>query len=74
MILYCSEEEKWFKRRAPISKFTMIPRKVAEFYKDFNAITHDLILAMRRFRVKDTDVLHDVPALLFNWSFECKAC
>lgn len=64
------EEEKWFKRRAPISKFTMIPRKVAEFYKDFNAITHDLILAMRRFRVKDTDVLHDVPALLFNWSFE----
>ena len=72
MTLLCSEEEEWFKSRSPISKFTMIPRKVGEFHEDFNAITHDLVRAVRKMRDKETNVLHDVPPLLFNWSFECK--
>ncbi len=55
--------------RSPMSKFIMIPRKVAEYHEDFNNITLDLIKNIDMKKDSHSALLSDVPSLLFNWSF-----
>ena len=55
-----------------MSKFAMVPRKVAEFHEDFNAITLDLLKKIQQQRNPEAKVVSDVADLLFQWSFECK--
>jgi len=55
-----------------MSKFAMVPRKVAEFHEDFNSITLDLLKRIRQQRNPETNIVSDVAELLFKWSFECK--
>ena len=70
--MLCSEGEEWHRQRVPMSKFAMVPRKVAEFHEDFNAITLDLLKKIHQQRNPETKVVSDVADLLFQWSFECK--
>ena len=58
--------------RSPMSKFMMVPRKVAEYHEDFNNITLDLLKNIELKKHPDTSMLTDVPRCLFNWSFEGK--
>ena len=58
--------------RSPMSKFIMVPRKVAEYHEDFNNITLDLIKNIEMKKDSHSALLSDVPSLLFNWSFECE--
>ena len=55
-----------------MSKFMMVPRKVAEYHEELNAITEDLIRNICHLRDPNSNVMADVPSLLFKWSFECK--
>ena len=55
-----------------MSKFAMVPRKVAEFHEVFNDIARDLMKSIRKKRDPNSNILNDVPDLFFNWSFECK--
>ena len=55
-----------------MSKFMMVPRKVAEYHEELNAITEDLIRNICHLRDPNSNVMVDVPNLLFKWSFECK--
>ena len=71
-LLLCSEGEEWHRQRVPMSKFAMVPRKVAEFHEDFNSITLDLLKRIRQQRNPGTNIVSDVAELLFKWSFECK--
>ena len=71
-MLLCSEGEEWHRQRVPMSKFAMVPRKVAEFHEDFNTITLDLLKKIQQQRDPETNVVSDTAALLFKWSFECK--
>ncbi len=58
--------------RSPMSKFIMVPRKVAEYHEGFNNITLDLIKNIEMKKDSHSALLSDVPSLLFNWSFECE--
>ena len=64
--------EEWQKARSPMSKFMMVPRKVAEYHDGFNDITLDLLKNFEMKKDPQTGLLTDVPSLLFNWSFECE--
>ena len=64
--------EEWRNYRLPIQKFTMVPRKVAEYYTDFNHVTEDLLENIEEIKDSKTSVLKDVTELLFRWSFECE--
>ena len=55
-----------------MSKFMMVPRKVAEYHQGLNAITEDLIRNICHLRDPNSNVMADVSSLLFKWSFECK--
>ncbi len=55
-----------------MSKFMMVPRKVAEYHEDFNTITEDLIKNIEMKKDPQSALFRDLPSLLFNWSFECK--
>ena len=55
-----------------MSKFAMVPRKVAEFHEDFNTITLDLLKNIQQRRNLETNVVSDTADLLFKWSFECE--
>ena len=55
-----------------MSKFMMVPRKVAEYHEDFNNITLDLLKNIELKKHPDTAMLTDMPKLFFKWSFECK--
>ena len=55
-----------------MSKFSMMPRKVAEFQEGFNAVSMDLVEKFRRSRDRDTLVFHDVLSQLYRFSFESK--
>ena len=67
--------EEWHKMRSPMSKFMMVPKKVAEYHEGFNNITLDLLKNIDLKKHPDTAMLTDAPSHLFKWSFECKtAC
>jgi len=53
-----------------MSKFAMVPRKVAEFHEDFNAVTVDFVRNIRTLRDPTTSVLPDVVPQLYRWTFE----
>ena len=73
MFLYRTRQgEEWHKVRSPMSKFMMVPRKVAEYHDGFNDITLDLLKNFEMKKDPQTGLLTDVPSLLFNWSFECE--
>ncbi len=72
LYIICSKGEEWHKMRSPMSKFMMVPRKVAEYHEDFNNITQDLIKNIEMKKDPQSALLSDVPSLLFNWSFECE--
>ena len=55
----------------PISKFIMMPRKMAEYYKPFNEVVFDFMKLIRRKRNED-NLLSDVVFSLNKWSLECK--
>jgi len=55
-----------------MSKILMVPRKVAEFDKDFNAISLDLVKKIQRQRNPETNVISDTADFFMKWSFECK--
>ena len=71
-IIYCSDNEEWLKQRVPISKYIMMPRKMADYWRPFNDVTVDLVKHIRHFRGKD-DVMADTVAIMSKWSLECKA-
>jgi len=50
----------------------MVPRKVAEFDKDFNAISLDLVKKIQRQRNPETNIISDTADFFMKWSFECK--
>ena len=54
-----------------MSKFIMMPRKMAEYYESFNNITSDYMDHIRTLR-KEDDVLLDVNRSLSKWSIECE--
>ena len=66
------EREDWYRQRQPISQFMMVPRKIGEYHEDFNSITRDLVVLLRKLRDSQTCVIEDVLAQLSMWSFECK--
>ena len=68
----CSDGEEWHKQRVSISKFSMMPRKIAEFHDGFNTATKELLEAIEEKRDKSM-VVHDASSLLFKWSFESEA-
>jgi len=53
-----------------MSKFAMVPRKVAEFHEDFNAVTVDFVRNIRTLRDPTTFLLPDVVPQLYRWTFE----
>ena len=55
----------------PISKFIMMPRKMAEYYRPFNEVAFDFMKLIRRKRNED-NLLSDVVFSLNKWSLECK--
>ena len=55
----------------PISKFIMMPRKMAEYHQPFNDVVFDFMKLVRSKRGKD-DSFSDVVLLLNKWSLECK--
>ena len=55
-----------------MSKILMVPRKVAEFDKDFNTISLDLVKKIQRQRNPETNVISDTADFFMKWSFECK--
>ena len=55
-----------------MSKFIMVPRKVAEYHDGFNDISLDLLKNFEMKKDPQTGLLTNVPSLLFNWSFECE--
>ena len=54
-----------------MSKFTLVPRKIAEYHGDFNAISKDLKKVIRQMRDPDTNMLNNIPTVFYKWSFEC---
>ena len=56
----------------PISKFILMPRKMAEYHGPFNEVTSDLISLIRNQRTED-NVFADTTTSLKKWSFECKS-
>ena len=72
MFIRYRQGENWHHQRQPMSKFTMVPRKVGEYHTGFNAITQDLLKNVLQLRDPETKVFSDLPKLLFKWSFECK--
>lgn len=49
-----------------------MPKKVAEFHEEFNAISNDLIKTINQTKDPETKTVANVPNVLFKWSFECK--
>ena len=73
IILYIySQGDHWQRLRQPIQKFTMMPKNVAEYHEEFNAISHDLLGNVHQTRDPESKIVVNVPNLLFKWSFECK--
>lgn len=70
MGLFLSNGEDWLRQRKPISKFTMVPQRVAGYWKDFNLITLDFLDIIRRDRHKITMQICDISPYIFRWSFE----
>ena len=70
-LLLCSEGEEWRRQRMVMSKI-LVPRKVAEFHEDFNAISLDLVKKIQRKRNPETNVVSNTADLFMNWSFESK--
>ena len=54
-----------------MSKFILMPRKMAEYHVPFNQVVLDYIKLIRRERQGD-DVFMDLTASLNKWSLECK--
>ena len=65
------ENEKWLKQRVPISKYIMMPRKVADYSLPFNEVSLDFISYIREKR-GEGNRLSDTVSGLNRWSFECK--
>lgn len=63
--------EEWHKHRIPISKFIMMPRKMAEYHEPFNQVSMDYLTLVRRQRSEDAMLL-DVTSSLSKWSLECE--
>ena len=63
--------EDWYRQRIPVSKFILMPRKMAEYHVPFNQVTLDYIKLLRKQRHED-DMFSDVSASLNKWSLECK--
>lgn len=66
--------KEWQYYRQPLQKFSMVPRKVAEYHDGFNQVTEDLLRNIEEMEDPKTGVLKDVPELFYRWSFECKWC
>ena len=71
LLFYFREGEEWHKQRLPISKFIMMPRKMAEYHKPFNRVVQEYIDYLRTRRDRD-GLVADIPASLNKWSLECK--
>ena len=67
----CRDGKPWLDKRVPISKFIMMPRKMAEFHEQFNQVSQDYINYVRANRNAD-DVFLDFAESLTKWSFESK--
>jgi hypothetical protein len=63
--------EEWLKQRIPISKFIMMPRKMAEYHGPFNQVTQDYIDYLRSHRTGG--VFKDIADSLNRWSLECES-
>lgn len=72
VVVYFRNGEDWLRQRKPISKFTMVPQRVAGYWKDFNLITLDFLDIIRRDRHKITMQICDISPYIFRWSFESK--
>ena len=66
-----SDGENWHEQRRPISKFMMMPRKVAEYHEPFNDVTFDLLKKIRKSR-DESGNLFDASSYFYKWSFECE--
>ena len=55
----------------PVSKFILMPRKMAEYYVPFNRVALDYIQLICRQKSGD-DVVLDVTSSLSKWSLEGK--
>lgn len=55
----------------PISKFIMMPRKMAEYHESFNEVSSDFIDLIRAQR-QEGGILLDVVNSLNMWAMECK--
>ena len=67
----CRDGEEWHRNRKPISKFIMMPRKMAEYYKPFNDVASDYVDLIRVQRQED-NLLRDLTLSLNKWSMECE--
>ena len=66
-----SDGENWHEQRRPISKFMMMPRKVAEYHEPFNEVTFDLVKKIKKNRDESGNLI-DASSYLYKWSFECE--
>ena len=53
-----------------MSKFAMIPQKVAKFHEGFNMVTADLVRNIYNLRDPNTFLLPDVVSHMYRWTFE----
>lgn len=68
--VFLLEGETWHDQRIPISKFLLVPRKIAEYHEGFNEVSADLIKLIRHLRDSENDIVTDVPSQMNKWSFE----
>ena len=70
-ILFLRNDKSWHDQRIPVSKFIMMPRKMAEYHQPFNEVAFDFMKLVRNKR-KEDNLLSDVVFSLNKWSLECK--
>ena len=67
----CRDGEQWHENRLPVSKFIMMPRKMAEYHEPFNNVVSDYVDLIRSQRQQD-NLFCDVVLSMNKWSLECE--
>jgi hypothetical protein len=68
--LFIAQGENWYRQRQPMSQFMMVPRKVGEYYKQFNEITTELLDHIEKIKDPQTNIVSNLLPVMKLWSFE----
>ena len=72
-IYFYRSDEKWLSQRVPISKYIMMPQRMADYWIAFNEVSLDLVKYVQNHR-DERNRIQNTVAIMKKWALECKYC